>query len=259
MGRSFIALGVAVVVAGLALVLAGVIGGGDDADDFAGKKTTTSQPDDAGNPQTRPASSNTGHIAIINRDTIVRAKPAGKALLKIGTETTWKAKSWRNPRVLPVLAVQGQWLKVIATELPDNKTGWIDAADTQVLTNPYSIAVDLGRRTITVTKDGKTVRRFKAAVGEQGTATPTGDFAVTDRLSFRDAGSAYGCCALALSAHQHEFSSDWKGGDRVAIHATPAKASIGRAATHGCMRIDDDAARWMIKVIPLGTVVKISA
>jgi lipoprotein-anchoring transpeptidase ErfK/SrfK len=256
--RPLIALVTAAVIAVVALFAAGVIGGGDDAGDVAGSGTTTHAVDTTAS--TPPAKRDTRpRSAIVRRATILRDRPKGKALTKIGTKTTWKADSWRNPRVLPVTAVKGAWVRVIATELPNGRQGWIEAKDTQLVVNDWSVAVDLGARTIAVTDKGKVVRRFKAAVGEQGTATPTGEFAITDRLSFGDAGSAYGCCALALSAHQHDFATDWKGGDRVAIHATPTKSSIGRAATHGCMRVADADARWLITHVPLGTVVKISS
>ena len=68
---------------------------------------------------------------------------------------------------------------------------------------------------------------------------------------------AYGCCALALSAHQTDLAPGWAGDDRVAIHATPDKGSIGSAATNGCMRVPDKDAAWLMTRVPLGTVVTI--
>jgi hypothetical protein len=42
-------------------------------------------------------------------------------------------------------------------------------------------------------------------------------------------------------------------GDGVGIHGTPDAASIGRAATHGCMRLRDDDVAWLYEHVPLGT------
>ena len=42
-------------------------------------------------------------------------------------------------------------------------------------------------------------------------------------------------------------------GDGVGIHGTPDTASVGRAATHGCMRLHDADIAWLYEHIPTGT------
>lgn len=41
------------------------------------------------------------------------------------------------------------------------------------------------------------------------------------------------------------------------LHGTPHKASIGQAATHGCIRLDDDAITYLYRNVPVGTPVYI--
>jgi hypothetical protein len=41
------------------------------------------------------------------------------------------------------------------------------------------------------------------------------------------------------------------------LHGTPHKDSIGRAATHGCIRLDDDAIAYLYRTVPVGTPVYI--
>jgi L,D-transpeptidase catalytic domain len=48
---------------------------------------------------------------------------------------------------------------------------------------------------------GKVLERYTVAIGTPDAPTPTGRFAVTDRLVTNDPGGPYGCCILALSAH----------------------------------------------------------
>ena len=148
---------------------------------------------------------------------------------------------------------------MITSELPNGKRGWIDAHDTQGGVTAFRVRADLSARRIEILKDGRVVRRIRSAVGEHGTPTPTGRFAITDKVPFTDRGSPYGCCALALSAHQPNTPSEWSGGDRIAIHATPASASIGQPVTLGCMRVPAQDARWLMRHIPLGTQVSIRA
>jgi lipoprotein-anchoring transpeptidase ErfK/SrfK len=46
-------------------------------------------------------------------------------------------------------------------------------------------------------------------------------------------------------------------GDGFLLHGTPHKASIGTAATHGCVRLRDDDIEWLYDMIPVGTRVYI--
>jgi lipoprotein-anchoring transpeptidase ErfK/SrfK len=194
-------------------------------------------------------------IAVVVKPTALRATPGGRRIGRLETKTEFK-----SARVVPVIAVRGdRWLRVIVSDLPNGKRGWIDARDTQSGVVDYEMHVDVSSRRLTIIRGGRVVRRITTAVGEAGTPTPHGTFAITDKVPFTDAGSPYGCCALALSAHQPNTPSEWRGGDRIAIHATPKAESIGRPVTLGCMRVPARDARWLMSRIPLGTQVSIRA
>ena len=193
-------------------------------------------------------------IAVVLRPTALRATPGGRRLARMRAKT-----EFGSARVVAVVAHRGGWLRAIASELPNGRRGWIDARDTQLGGVEFRMRVDLSAHRIEVVKNGRVVRRIRTAVGEQGTPTPTGTFAITDKVPFVDRGSPYGCCALALSAHQPDTPSEWSGGDRIAIHATPVRASIGRSVTLGCMRVPSADARWLMAHIPLGTRVSVRA
>jgi lipoprotein-anchoring transpeptidase ErfK/SrfK len=97
------------------------------------------------------------------------------------------------------------------------------------------------------------------AIGAGYAPTPTGRFAVTDRLSTGDPGGPYGCCILALSAHSPHAIAGWTGGDRIAVHSTPETESIGQPDSHGCVRVTLAEGRWLLAHIPLGTPALISS
>jgi lipoprotein-anchoring transpeptidase ErfK/SrfK len=42
-------------------------------------------------------------------------------------------------------------------------------------------------------------------------------------------------------------------GNGVGLHGTPDKSSIGKPATHGCIRLSDDDILWLYENVPLGT------
>jgi lipoprotein-anchoring transpeptidase ErfK/SrfK len=46
-------------------------------------------------------------------------------------------------------------------------------------------------------------------------------------------------------------------GNGFLLHGTPYKASIGTAATHGCIRLRDEDIQWLYEMLPVGTKVYI--
>jgi lipoprotein-anchoring transpeptidase ErfK/SrfK len=145
---------------------------------------------------------------------------------------------------------------VIATELPNGRRGWIPMSAADLVANPWSLRADVSSRTVSVFRRGRLVRRIRVAVGAAATPTPTGRFAVTDKIRMHARG-AYGCCALALSGHQTRISPGWTGGDRLAIHGTQLVGTIGTAASFGCMRARDEDVRFLVRHVWLGAVVEI--
>jgi lipoprotein-anchoring transpeptidase ErfK/SrfK len=141
----------------------------------------------------------------------------------------------------------------------NGRTAWIRAADARLLRERFRLEVDLSARRMLVRRDGEVLRRVPVGIGGGATPTPTGRFAVTDLLAFRDPGSPYGCCALALSGRQPDVPQDWPGGDRLAVHGTRDETSVGQARSLGCLRAREQDLRWLLRRIPAGTRVTIRA
>jgi hypothetical protein len=193
-------------------------------------------------------------IAVIERAVTLLDAPLGEPQAKIAAKTEWD-----SPRVLGVVERQGEWLAVLAPELENGEVGWIRESDAARLsTVAWAIKADLTTRKVTVERDGEVIKRFEIGVGRADHPTPTGRFAVTDKLSVSDRGSPYGCCVVALTGHQTRLPEGWPGGDRLAIHATNDVSGLGEAVSLGCMRTDGEDARWLMNSVPLGTPVFIS-
>lgn len=191
-------------------------------------------------------------IAVVIARTALRAEPGGRVVEQIGTET-----EFGSPRVHAIVSHGGRWLEVIATELPNDETGWIRAEDVDVEGVNHSLHASLRERTLDVRVGGRVARSIPIAVGGPGTPTPTGTFAVTDKLRMTEEGP-YGCCLLAFTGHQPNIPQGWAGGDRLAVHATPDTATIGQAASLGCFRASDTDMRWLLDEVPLGTPVMVA-
>jgi|SRR5829696_902323 len=182
--------------------------------------------------------------------TVLYDNPDGKKLRTLGART-----EWTTPRVFGVIDREGDWLAVQAPELANDAIGWMRADHVRIDCVRWSLHVDLSKRILSVRHDGETVKSFAAGVGRRGNATPEGRFSVTDKLRVTDRDSPYGCCVVALTGHQTRLPATWPGGDRLAVHATTDLASIGRAATLGCLRVKTGQARWLIETVPLGAPV----
>ena len=192
-------------------------------------------------------------VALLLHRTALRATPGGRNLAQLGTKT-----QFGSPAAFWVVEHTPGWLGVMSSEAGNNRVAWIAQSSASLGRVPWEIEVSTRSRRLTVLDGGKVVARFTVAVGASGAPTPTGRFAVTDRLLTGDPEGPYGCCILALSAHSPHAIQGWTGGTRIAIHSTPEVASIGEAASHGCVRVTLAEGQWLLDHIPLGTPTLIS-
>jgi L,D-transpeptidase catalytic domain len=184
----------------------------------------------------------------------LRSRPLGPVVDRVGATT-----EFGSPRAFGVVTRRGTWLGVTDASLGNGRLGWIDARAARV---SYSrtrlqIDVDLSSRTLILRRDDVTILRTSVGVGRAGSSTPTGRFAVTDKLNGPSYSRYYGCCILALSATQPDLPRGWSGGNRIAIHGTPFASDFGRAVSAGCVHAPDGALRFLMRTVPLGTPVVI--
>ena len=190
----------------------------------------------------------------LERRTWLRSTPDGKRLRRLNERT-----EFGSPNILAVVERRDGWLRVVTPRLPNRRTGWIPESAGRLNGTDFSLHVDRSARRLTLRRAGRVVHRATIAVGRPGNETPLGRFAVTDKLRPRDAASPYGCCAIALTGHQTRLEPGWPGGDRLAIHGTPATWSIGKAISLGCMRAHAEDLKTLMSRVPLGAPVFIKA
>ena len=185
----------------------------------------------------------------------LHSRPAGPVVARVGALTRFGSH-----RALGVVATHhGRWLAVTEAGVGGNRAVWLDAraGGLRYARTRLELDVDLSARTLTVRRDLTVVRRMSVGVGADGSPTPTGRFAVTDKLNGGDFSAAYGCCILALSAVQPHLPAGWSGGNRIAIHGTLSSSDFGRAVSAGCVHARDADLRYLMRLVPLGTPVVI--
>jgi hypothetical protein len=160
-----------------------------------------------------------------------------------------------SPTVLSVVEVDGGWAEVRLPVRPNGSTGWIRLAEVEVSEVDVAVEVDLDERELTVIERGEVVLTAEVAIGDRDHPTPTGTFSITDKLDTGDPDGPYGPFALGLSARS-DVLTDFAGGDgQVGIHGTDTPATLGQPVSHGCIRVDNDTAVRLARLLPLGTPV----
>jgi len=107
----------------------------------------------------------------------------------------------------------------------------------------YSITVNLGTRRLTLFKDGKIFKSYPIAIGKILTPTPKGAYKIINKQM--NPGGAFGARWMGLNRRGY------------GIHGTNNPSSIGKAVSHGCIRMYNKDAIELFSLVGVGTVVRI--
>src|SRR5262245_12036727 len=169
-----------------------------------------------------------------SRGTVVRSSPGGPIAGHLSGETPLG-----TPRWLWAVATtaNGRWARVVLPWRPNGRAGWVTLSGRRVVHSHTWVQVDLSRRRVKLMRWARVVDSFAAAVGAPDSRTPIGRFSVTDPISTGHPSGPFGWYAFGLSGHQPHLPPGWSGGDQLALHGTNDPASIGTAASAGCLRV----------------------
>ena len=184
---------------------------------------------------------------------VLRAQPGGRPLVRVGPRAPLG-----GPLVLGVVAVRGRWVEVTAEALPNGHYGWVEfGRDVSVQPVQWTLRASLLRRQLYVVRDGRIVRTIRVGIGAPGSPTPTGRFAIAEKVT-GPFGPALGCCILVLTARQPRLPVGWNHSITyyVAIHAGSGQ---GSAISAGCLHATQADVRYLMRAIPLGTPVRITS
>jgi len=146
------------------------------------------------------------------------------------------------------------WLHVRVPGRPNGRSGWVrsdalgplHAVRTQLVVN-RAIAY------ATLFRDGKAIWRAPIGVGAPGTPTPAGRFWIRELLKGR--GGVYGPWAYGTSAYS--VLSEWPGGGVIGVHGTNQPQLLPGRPSHGCIRVRNADLARLVKLMPIGTPVRI--
>ncbi len=150
-------------------------------------------------------------------------------------------------------------------------SGWFLAAIILVLVNPlvaqtmksndsarapWTVLVSIPDRQLAVLVNGIVVAGFPIAVGADKSPSPVGEFTIVSRVS----NPTYYHEGVVIPAGKgNPVGTRWVGLSQkgYGIHGTNAPKSIGRAASHGCIRLRNRDMEELFGMLHVGDVVQI--
>jgi lipoprotein-anchoring transpeptidase ErfK/SrfK len=120
------------------------------------------------------------------------------------------------------------------------------------------IVVSIPDRELALLEDGRAVKIYPVAVGAAATPSPTGSFTVAARLSHP---TWYGPGRVVPPGKSNPLGPRWIGLSRkgYGIHGTSNPRSIGRPASHGCIRMHNADVEELFGLVAIGDAVELYA
>jgi hypothetical protein len=164
---------------------------------------------------------------------------------------------FRQQEILAVgaqLGSDGQlWYHLSLPMRPNNTYGWVSARQLELHHVANRILINIDKRQMQVLNGDKVLYTTTVAVGRPGMETPTGHYYV--QVRFHPDDPFLGVFAFETSAYSK--LTEWPGGGVVGIHGTSMPQLLGQAVSHGCVRMSNEAALVLKRLVPLGTPVTI--
>jgi lipoprotein-anchoring transpeptidase ErfK/SrfK len=118
------------------------------------------------------------------------------------------------------------------------------------------VLVSILDRELVVIENDEVIARFAVAVGAVESPSPTGEFRVVNRVSNP---TYYRPGIVIPSGKNNPIGTRWLGLSRkgYGIHGTNAPDSVGRAASHGCIRLRNRDIERLFAMLQIGDRVEI--
>src|SRR3954471_5558642 len=175
------------------------------------------------------------------------------------------ASTMGNPNALGVPLVflvrqeSGDWLQVQVPERPNERTAWVHRSDVTLTTTTFHLRVELSTHRLVAFDGSSQVFETPVAIGAASAPTPTGTYYIDGSFKLANPKGPYGAYALSVAAFSDVFKSFSGGPGQIALHGTNQPALIGTPASHGCVRMTNDAITHLVQLVPVGTPVDIVA
>jgi len=127
------------------------------------------------------------------------------------------------------------------------------------IANPHEqrrILVSVPGRKLVLLEGDRVLRIYDVAVGKPSTPTPQGKFAIINRVPNP---TYYASSGTVAPGTNNPLGSRWMGlsAKGYGIHGTNVPSSIGKAASHGCVRMRKQDLEELFEMVTVGTTVEL--
>jgi lipoprotein-anchoring transpeptidase ErfK/SrfK len=121
---------------------------------------------------------------------------------------------------------------------------------------PRQVLVSVSDRKLAVLENGKVIRTFSVSVGAAVSPSPTGEFQIVNRLANP---TYYHPGTVIPPGDDNPIGPRWIGLSQkgFGIHGTNQPRSIGHAASHGCIRLNNRDIVQFFQMVSVGDTVSI--
>jgi lipoprotein-anchoring transpeptidase ErfK/SrfK len=135
----------------------------------------------------------------------------------------------------------------------------VRAGETTQVANPPErrrIVVSIPDRKLVLLEGDRVLRGYDVAGGKPSTPTPQGKFAIINRVPNP---AWYGPSVTVAPGKNNPLGSRWMGlsAKGYGIHGTNVPSSIGKAASHGCVRMRKQDLEELFEMVTVGTTVEL--
>jgi len=118
------------------------------------------------------------------------------------------------------------------------------------------VLVSIPDRKLALLEDGQVVKVYRVAVGSEASPSPSGEFEITNRITNP---TYYHPHVVMPASPDSPIGPRWVGLNRkgYGIHGTNEPRSIGRAASHGCIRMSNRDIAQFFELVRIGDQVEI--
>lgn len=122
---------------------------------------------------------------------------------------------------------------------------------------PRLVVVSLKHKKLAVVENGKVKKIYRVAVGKSTTPSPAGEFTIVNKVLNP---TYYHPGTVIPAGPENPVGSRWIGISQksFAIHGTNEPDSIGKAASHGCIRMGKEDVEELFTMVEVGDQVEIS-
>lgn len=170
---------------------------------------------------------------------------------------------WGKPLVVPVVAQDGEWIKVHVPARPNGQEGWVRAGDVTLSTHDFHGELNLSDFTLRVWQGSEPLVETQVVIGTPRTPTPVGRLYITELLTAADAGvspgGAYGPHVLSTNTYSEALDLFDNGLPVIAFHGTNSPGLIGTKASNGCIRLPNDVVTQLAQTLPAGVPIDVKA